>query len=84
MKTYIAFGLYRKNELGGHQEAIGPGDPKAGVAKDVYLASDVDGRIAALEKALRLCLSAHDSPDVLWIEAVEAANKALMERSSHD
>lgn len=43
MEKYIAFGLYHKNEHGGHQEAMEPG-----IAKPVYLAKDV----AALAKRL--------------------------------
>jgi hypothetical protein len=48
MEKYIAFGLYRKNELGGHQEAL---DVTPGVAKDVYMASDVDALLQKLSHA---------------------------------
>jgi hypothetical protein len=48
MNKYIAFGLYQQNEKGGHQEAMGPGDPKPGVAKHVYLAADVDALLASI------------------------------------
>lgn len=61
VKKYIAFGLYQKNELGGHQEAMEPGE-----AKSVYLASDVDARIKELQAALKLT---HDT----LIEAAKIA-----------
>jgi hypothetical protein len=48
MEKFIAFGLYRKNEHGAHQEAMEPGE-----AKPVYLVKDVDARVAELEKQLR-------------------------------
>lgn len=48
MDKYIAFNLYSRNEQGGHQPVVRSDD-----AKDVYLAADVEARIAELEKAAR-------------------------------
>lgn len=49
MEKYIAFNVYSRNE---HGAAVAVGD-RDGVEKDVYLAKDVDERIAKLEQALK-------------------------------
>lgn len=76
MDKYIAFNLYRKNEQGAHQPAL-----RDDVAKDVYLAADVDACIAELEGLLRR------SYDLLGyglstsaIELRDEISKSLMER----
>lgn len=49
MEKYIAFGLYRKNAQGGHQPTLG--NDVHGV--QVYLADQVDARLAEAERILR-------------------------------
>jgi hypothetical protein len=72
MNKYIAFGLYQQNEKGGHQEAMGPGDPKPGVAKHVYLAADVDALIASIPAYML------DEADEHYCQPLAAAVKSLM------
>jgi hypothetical protein len=72
MEKFVAFGLYRKNELGGHQPAQLP--PKQG--SEVYLAADVDALLPLLQKIV-----AHQ-PGTFWsltdeIEIHDAAEKAI-------
>lgn len=78
MEKYIAFGLYQKNELGGHQEAIGPNDPKAGEAKAVYLADDVHSLLTMLRGEI-VSQSGLRTPDQDWSAAMDAIDKSLME-----
>lgn len=58
MEKYIAFGLYRKNEHGGHQEAMEPGE-----AKPVYLAKDVDALLHELRDLIQRCAGGHGASD---------------------
>jgi hypothetical protein len=77
MKKYIAFGLYEQNEKGGHQEAMGPNDPKPGVAKHVYLADDVEKMLDRMNKTIALFLG----PDgEKYVDKFEQAVKDLMEK----
>jgi hypothetical protein len=59
MNKYIAFDLYRKNELGGHEKALQLENQPHGV--QVVLVAEVESmeaRIAELEKAIVGALSA--------------------------
>lgn len=67
MEKYIAFGLYRKNEHGGHQEAMEPGE-----AKQVYLAADVDKLRELLSRAVELfqdeCDAVSEPDSYRWLQ----------------
>ena len=54
MQKYIAFGLYRKNEAGGHQEV--KSGPREG--SEVYLAEDVQATLRTYGRHLDNCEAA--------------------------
>lgn len=85
MKKYIAFGLYQTNEKGGHQEAMGPDDPKPGAAKHVYLADEVEVVLAQIRNG---CVDDGDEGNALFKlspgEIRKLIDTWLMGRSSHD
>jgi hypothetical protein len=55
MEKFVAFGLYRKNELGGHQPAQLP--PPQG--SEVYLASDVETLIELVREVIKEDIGQH-------------------------
>jgi hypothetical protein len=74
MFKYIAFDLYKTNELGAHQPAAVMAGQKS---REVYLAADADARIEKLENALR---EIHQLPDFSMNIARDLAARALMEK----
>lgn len=83
MQKYIAFGLYQKNELGGHaavRSVLTGGD-------EVYLATDVEPLTALLDKLAypeRFPESGHDSwhhgdgPFEDWASQIAKEYRSLM------
>lgn len=72
MEKYIAFGLYRKNPLGGHQEIS-----KRREGEHVYLASDVEALLKKLSGA-RLDWGMTCDCECKGCDALDAALRDLM------
>ena len=84
MQKYIAFGLYRKNEAGGHQEVSAPRQ-----GAHVYLAEDVDRAVAGLKQWLSDNRGESQFADYFGgyaaaVEAMEEKLRELMVGSSHE
>lgn len=71
MDKYIAFGLYRKNEQGGHQEISKPRE-----GEHVYLASDVDALLKALREIVEDHAASHDG--TVRLSLIEAARDLMV------
>ena len=72
MQKYVVY----DSELG---EYVGQDPDETDTYKVVYLASDVDARIAELENLLRECIADSGVEQFLGTDLLERVNRSLME-----